>query len=177
MNMSQQTREITPGRKALFYGGMLVVGLGIALFLSTFFDFASEFGRESKGPELGEPGWWEGAQKEHRETGERMGRSFARAVVGMIFAVLGMGMMSVGRRGAAGAGIVLDPQQAREDLEPWSRMKGGMMQDGMEELHVVRKMEESFPTPAPQIKVRCPSCKALNDENDRFCGQCGSQMQ
>ncbi len=175
--MSQQTRVITPGRKALFYGGMLVVGLGIALFVSVFFDFAGEFGRESQGPELGEPGWWEGAQREHRQFGQRGAGMFIRALVGMGLMGLGGGMMTVGRRGAAGAGIVLDPQQAREDLEPWNRMKGGMMQDGLEEVHIVGKMEESMSTSAPVVKVRCPSCKALNDENDRFCGQCGSHMQ
>ena len=24
-----------------------------------------------------------------------------------------------------------------------------------------------------EVKVRCPHCKALNDETDKFCGQCG----
>ena len=26
------------------------------------------------------------------------------------------------------------------------------------------------------IKVRCQNCKALNDENNKFCGQCGKSI-
>jgi hypothetical protein len=40
--------------------------------------------------------------------------------------------MNIGSRGLAGAGVVLDPQQARKDLEPWSRMAGGMAKDALE---------------------------------------------
>ena len=62
----------------------------------------------------------------------------------MLFAVPGMAMfmsgsvlMVVGRAGLAGSGVVLDPERAREDLEPWARMAGGMMKDGMDEAGIV----------------------------------------
>ena len=42
-------------------------------------------------------------------------------------------MMKIGQRGLAGAGVVLDPEAARRDLEPWSRMGGGMIKDAMDE--------------------------------------------
>lgn len=29
---------------------------------------------------------------------------------------------------------------------------------------------------APAVKVRCPSCDALNDEADQFCGHCGQSL-
>ncbi len=62
----------------------------------------------------------------------------------MLFAVPGMAMfmsgsvlMVVGRAGLAGSGVVLDPERAREDLEPWARMAGGMMKDGLDEAGIV----------------------------------------
>jgi hypothetical protein len=30
--------------------------------------------------------------------------------------------------------------------------------------------------PAEVVKVRCPACRALNEENARFCHQCGKPM-
>jgi len=35
--------------------------------------------------------------------------------------------------GAAGSGIVLDPERAREDVEPWARMAGGVVKDALDE--------------------------------------------
>jgi hypothetical protein len=57
-----------------------------------------------------------------------------------LFIITGLGMflagnvvMRLGRRGLAGSGLVLDPERARRDLEPWSRMAGGMVQDALDE--------------------------------------------
>jgi hypothetical protein len=41
--------------------------------------------------------------------------------------VIGGILMNIGARGAAGSGLVLDPEKARQDLEPWSRMGGGIV--------------------------------------------------
>ena len=30
--------------------------------------------------------------------------------------------------------------------------------------------------PAEGVKVRCPHCRALNDETAKFCGQCGQAL-
>jgi hypothetical protein len=46
-------------------------------------------------------------------------------------------LMVLGRAGLAGSGVVLDPERAREDLEPWARMAGGMMKDGLDEAGIV----------------------------------------
>jgi hypothetical protein len=43
--------------------------------------------------------------------------------------VIGAVISNIGARGAAGSGILLDPEQARDDLEPFSRMHGGMLKD------------------------------------------------
>lgn len=42
-------------------------------------------------------------------------------------------MAGIGRRGLAGSGLKLDPEEARRDLEPWSRMAGGVVQDALDE--------------------------------------------
>jgi hypothetical protein len=90
--------------------------------------------------------------------------------------VVGGILMSVGARGAAGSGLVLDPSRARQDLEPWSRMGGGMVQDALSEVNVVRKIEEGAAHPQPQVKIRCRKCQALNDETAKFCNQCGAPL-
>lgn len=95
-------REIPPERQALYYGGMVVTGIGVLLFLSNFFGDIEQ----------------------------------GRAIGGMVLAVAGQGMMAIGRKGLAGSGVILDPQQAREDVEPWSRMTGGTLKDALDEAEI-----------------------------------------
>jgi hypothetical protein len=84
---------------------------------------------------------------------------------------------SIGARGAAGAGVILDPDQAREDLEPYSRMAGGMVKDVLEEADVDLGRRHRDPEEEVEaIKVRCRKCRALNDEDARFCDQCGGPL-
>ena len=45
----------------------------------------------------------------------------------MALVVVGQMMRRVAARGLAGSGVLLDPEQAREDLEPYSRMAGGIV--------------------------------------------------
>ena len=52
--------------------------------------------------------------------------------VGMLMIIAGFALRIVVARGTAGGGLVLDPQKAREDLKPWSRMGGGMLKDALE---------------------------------------------
>lgn len=42
-------------------------------------------------------------------------------------------MVSIGRMGLAGAGVKLDPEEARRDVEPWARMTGGIVKDALDE--------------------------------------------
>ena len=54
--------------------------------------------------------------------------------------------MNLGRRGLAGSGAILDPGRARTDLEPWSRMAGGMAKDALDEAGVsLGKSSTSLP--------------------------------
>jgi 3-oxoacyl-(acyl-carrier-protein) synthase len=62
-----------------------------------------------------------------------------RAVIGMVMMIAGGLLSGVGKAGLAGlaglaaSGITLDTEQARRDVEPWSRMAGGALKDAMDE--------------------------------------------
>ena len=106
-------RDVSDGRKFAFYLGTAVSAVGLVLFLSVF---VTTFGAVGGAADPGDvPG------------------AFARAPIGFILIIVGQFIRSVGARGAAGSGLVLDPKQAREDLEPWARMGGGMVGDALDE--------------------------------------------
>jgi len=107
-------KQISPERQGVYYFGMALVVVGSLSFASVFVSFALHFGDFSLGPEFG--------------------RSFIiRAVLGVVLIGAGNALMGVGRMGAAGSGIVLDPERAREDVEPWARMAGGVVKDALDE--------------------------------------------
>lgn len=145
-------RDVSDGRKALYYLGMILSIVGILIFLSVFVTFAAGFsdplGAVSQGPSM-----------------------MLRAFCGMILAAIGNGLRVVGSRGMAGSGLLLDPQQARRDVEPWSRMGGGMLADAIDESGLKESLQ-----PVEEVKVRCRECRALNDETARFCDQCGKPL-
>ncbi len=107
-------RNISPERQGAYFFGMILTGVGLLLFLSTFVSFISHFGDFTD---------FEGRSKS----------GMMRALGGMICMAIGQFIMRVGRSGVAGSGLKLDPQEARRDLEPWSRMSGGMLKDTLDE--------------------------------------------
>ena len=141
----------------MYYGGMALIAIGLLLFVSGFFT----------GPNV-----QEGFDQFSRDARAVM----ERALLGMGLCVVGGILMNIGARGAAGSGLVLDPEKARQDLEPWSRMGGGVVEDALSEVNVVKKLEEGISNLQPQVKVRCRKCQALNDETAKFCDQCGAPM-
>lgn len=149
--------EISGERKALYYGGLGLMGLGFLLFISVFFSAATSFG--------------------NFHNFERRTQSQAtRAIAGMVLMVVGGGLRTVGARGLAGSGVILDPQKARQDVEPWSRMAGGVVKDALSEADLPKVLGGQHQEPASVVKVRCQQCKALNDEDAKFCKQCGAGL-
>jgi hypothetical protein len=133
---------------------MAVAVLGLLSFLSTFVSFAMNFGRLHR---------LRVARPLDGDAGVRR----------MILIIAGAVVSTIGRMGAAGAGLIPDPQRQRQDLEPWARAAGGMVNDALSEVDAF----QSRPADGTAIiKVRCPACKALNDEQDKFCGQCGGRL-
>lgn len=107
-------RNISPERQGLYYFGMILAGIGLLLFLSTFASALSHFG-------------------DHTNFQGRARTGGMTAFGGIICIGIGQFLMRLGRSGVAGSGLTLDPQEARKDLEPWSRMSGGMLKDSLDE--------------------------------------------
>jgi hypothetical protein len=59
-----------------------------------------------------------------------------RAVGGIFMIIAGMAIAGIGAAGAAGSGLNLDPEKAREDLEPWARLQGGLTKASLDEMGV-----------------------------------------
>lgn len=149
----QNSKDIAPWRKGLYYAGLALMVIGLVAFLSVFVNgfisFSRPFGAFDES--LGFMVW---------------------GLVGFILMLIGSVMRGVGARGLAGSGIVLDPQQAREDLHPYTDALGGMARDAVEGFRASGNEET-----AQLVKVRCPNCKALNHESAKFCDQCGQKLQ
>ena len=143
--------KISSGRKAAFYWGFALTVVGLALFIGGAFTMFTSFGEFDKAAAAMK---WSGVL------------SFS----GIIVMWLGAIVRRAGARGLAGSGIVLDPEQARKDLQPYSQMAGGMVSDA-----VGAYRDSSAPESAP-IKVRCLKCRNLNDETAQFCSKCGAQI-
>lgn len=142
--MKSKNYQVSEGRKTLYYLGMGLAVLGGILFISFFFTSLSS-----------DP--WSGP-------------SFGTPVAGFVMILVGTILMGIGRLGLAGSGVILDPEKAREDLEPFARQGGGMLSDALEEVEPLKSLGGEV------IRVRCPHCKALNEEDARFCNQCGKAV-
>jgi len=154
--MKTLNKQIPPERKAIYYVGMALFVIGILLFLSTFFTFMMNFGN------------FENFADNARSDG-------IRAFGGMFLMIVGGIIMGIGARGLAGSGIILDPEKARADVEPWSRLGGGVVQDALSEVGIAKKLEDRLDAPQ-QVKIRCRKCQMLNDDTAKFCNQCGSAI-
>ena len=133
---------------------MAISGVGFLLFLSTFITGAMNFGN------------FENFEGQARS-------SMFRAIGGMVLIVIGQVIRRIGARGLAGSGVVLDPEQAREDLKPYSKMAGGMLGDALDasdiSQHLGGKGERV-------VMIKCSACGKLNDEDSKFCQECGDSF-
>ncbi len=146
-------KKISEGRKTAYYVGMVLAILGVLAFASTFVSFIGHFGDFSN---------FESRSKS----------MMARAFGGMALIVIGGIVMGIGARGAAGSGLVLDPEKAREDLEPFTRMAGGMVKDALDEADIKLGKGE----PEKVIMIKCRKCNKLNEEDSKFCQECGQPL-
>ncbi len=129
--MNNPNRDVSEGRKALYYVGLGLTVIGFLLFISVFFSAVMSF---SEPLNLG--------------MSNQFGSFAGRGFFGMLLMIGGSFLMRLGARGAAGAGLVLDPQRTREDLEPWSRAAGGMVNDALDEANLdLHKKEEGEELP------------------------------
>lgn len=153
--------KINKKRKVTYYIGLGMVIVGFLLFISVFFHITNVINRSAiYDPTMG-----------FRFTPP----PFQNAVIGMILMISGAIVASIGAKGAAGSGLLLDPDQAREDLKPFNEATGKMINDVVSNIDAVENLGK------PQenkeiIKIKCRSCGSLNDEDAKFCKNCGDTL-
>jgi hypothetical protein len=126
--------------------------VGALLFASTFVTFIMNFGDFS-----------------NFESDSKSG--MIRAFGGMVLLIVGGMVRGVGALGVAGSGVKLDPGQAKEELEPYSRMAGGMIKDVLDEANVnLGSQSEKI------IMLKCTVCGKLNEDDSKFCQECGNKI-
>ena len=105
--------------------------------------------------------------------------AFGGAFIGVALIAGGGVVRGVAARGKAGSGLTRDPEQARKDLEPWSRMGGGVVKDALDEAGVdigqvsTQFMRGGASQPQKVVMSKCAHCGKLNDEDSKFCQECG----
>ena len=143
-------RQISNERKTAYYIGLMIVGA--LLFASTFVTFIMNFGDFS-----------------NFESDSKSG--MIRAFGGMGLLIVGGMVRGIGALGVAGSGVKLDPGQAKEELEPYSRMAGGMIKDVLDEANVnLGSQSEKI------IMLKCTVCGKLNEDDSKFCQECGNKI-
>ena len=187
MNNPAPRAEISEGRQLLYYIGMALTAIGLLLFFSVFF---SAFSRSSSEPSFDTrimvetpdghsfpmPGQGP-APRQPRSFQDRSNDMAKRAFGGMALMLVGGILINLGRAGLRGSGVILDPHGARDDLKPWSQAAGGMLDDALGSSHVVGQvLERSDDKPREVVRVRCPNCRTLNDEDAKFCDNCGATL-
>jgi hypothetical protein len=145
------SKQIPPERQVAYYFGGFIALIGILMFFSVIFT-----GMTSAGDKPFD---------HHNEPDP------AVAVIGMILVGVGAVIASIGSRGMAGSGVILDPEKAREDLEPYSRQVGGMVKDALDEAGV-----KIGGRPEKVVMIKCQSCGKLNEEDSKFCQECGASF-
>lgn len=148
--------KISSERKAIYYTGMVLVVIGFILFISTFFTFAVGFGGFNVPSRL----------------------SIISPIIGMVLIIIGSILMAIGRKGAAGSGIILDPEKERDDLKPFSSAKGKMINDVIENIDIVNGVGKKMSKEDVKevVKIKCRNCGALNDEDSKYCKSCGREI-
>jgi len=146
--------QISQERKTAFYVGTAIAAIGFLLFLSVFVTGAMNFG--------------------NFDNFKRQAKSeMFRGIGGMILIMVGGAIRTAGERGLAGSGVILDPDRARKELKPYSKMVGGMVNDMLDETGIPEKLNDAA---NPVVMIRCRSCKKLNEEDSKFCQECGTEI-
>jgi len=101
--------------------------------------------------------------------------AFIAAFIGFGLIAAGGVMRAIAARGTAGSGLVLDPEKAKDDLEPWARMGGGLVKDVLEEADINLGGNHNS-KPQQVVMIKCRHCGKLNEEDSKFCQECGKPI-
>lgn len=151
--------KISEERKRLYNGGLVMMIIGVCLFALPFLVLPVILivGISTGGIE---------------KSAVLAPVAFLGAFIGFGLIAAGLIMRSIAARGKAGSGLVLDPQQARKDLEPWSRMAGGVVKDALEGVDI-KPGEILKQEPQKVVMLKCAQCGKLNEADSKFCQECG----
>jgi hypothetical protein len=176
------TQQISEGRKTAYYIGISLQVIGGILFASVFVTFATHFGDSPNfGPFSNRVGNFPGPEQSpffrnssniHSNEQSMIIRSFG----GIALLIAGGIIRTIGARGLAGSGVILDPDKAKQDLEPYSRMAGGMVKDALDEADINLSNPGGKSAPEKVIMIKCPACNKLNEEDSNFCQHCGKKI-
>ncbi|SDN25343.1 hypothetical protein SAMN05216355_101427 [Actinomyces ruminicola] len=165
--------DVPTWRKVAYYGGAVLQGIGLLMFLSVFVAVFAAFA--GIGDVFG--------SGDHTAIGSGIGRAFRFfpvAFFGFFVISAGQWLRRVGRQGLAGSGVVLSPQGEARDAEPWRRSEGAQDQMRLEEIPTLQAALGGAPgptgSPAEVVKLRCRSCGYLETEDAAFCSQCGQRI-
>ncbi|HOK62436.1 MAG TPA: zinc ribbon domain-containing protein [Soehngenia sp.] len=136
------SNEIPSSRKTLYYVGMILTIIGVILFLS---NFVLVF------------------------TGNVFNVNPLISFIGFIMVAVGQIIRVIGAKGVAGSGIILDPEKAREDVKPYSKAMGGVIDDVLSNVDSTNVSKEI-------VKIKCRNCGELNDEDSVYCKSCGEKL-
>ncbi len=159
-------QNISEDRKKLYNAGLVVMTLGGCLFALPFIAILLVIVQGSSG--IGVP-----------SNIKMVPFAFIGAFIGFVCIFAGGIMRTIAARGKAGSGLILDPEQARKDVEPWSRMQGGVMKDTLDEAGINLEQigrhfsQDNASQPQQIVMIKCPNCKKLNEEDSKFCQECG----
>ncbi|MCL3777880.1 MULTISPECIES: zinc ribbon domain-containing protein [unclassified Actinomyces] len=159
--------DIQPWRKWAYYGGGVLQVVGLLAFLAVFLTMFLGLGSLGSHP---------GQISSQVQRGFTL---FPVAFIGILVSVAGKSLQSLGRKGLAGAGVILSPQGEARDAEPWNRSQGAQDQQRLEEVPGLAGLGTDLGAragAAPQIRVRCRSCGFLETEDATFCSGCGARM-
>lgn len=153
-------KQISGGRKFLYYLGGLLMLVGILSFAFTFVAFLGLLDDQSF--------------ESSKATGKN---AFSYAFGGMALLIVGAVIRGMGALGLAGSGVVLDPERAREEVEPFSRMAGGVVHDVLDEADInLSGLGNQSPSTEAKVMIRCQKCRQLNEEDSKFCQECGDRI-
>jgi hypothetical protein len=153
-------KQISGGRKFLYYLGGLLMLVGLLSFMYTFVAFFGLMDDHGIG------------------SSQTQGKTvFGYAFGGMALLIVGGIIRGMGALGLAGSGVVLDPERAREEVEPYSRMAGGVVKDVLDEADInLGGLAGQASSSDKVVMVRCQACRTLNEEDSKFCQECGNRI-
>jgi len=154
-------RQISPERKGLYTAGLVMQVIGGCLFGLPFIGVIGTmiFAASGNDPDF-----------------MFVAVAFGLGFLGFALIGIGGGMRGVAARGVAGSGLVLDPDKARQDLEPWTRMGGGMVKDALDEADINLNNLGGGAQPEKVVMIKCRECGKLNEEDSKFCQECGKPI-